>query len=123
MYTEELREIYLRRIEELRKRLNDPESLSELDKVTVDGVFTATLSVVTALYGSDAAQTKALMEMGELSSTKGDSPDLLISSFGQSLLRVLMNIREEIEEGLVASVFQRRLKKYLEIWWVFAKVR
>jgi len=105
MNIEELKDTYLKRIDDLRKRVANPADLGEAqDRATVDGVFTGTLNVVSTLYGSNAAQIKALMEMHKLSNTRGYSPEWLIRSFAESLLGVLLNIREEIEGGLISSV-------------------
>ena len=105
MNIEELRDIYLKRIDELRERVKNPMALGRVgDRATVDGVFAGTLNVASALYGSAAPQIKALMEMHKLSNTRSYSTDWLISSFAQSLMGVLLNIREEIEAGLISSV-------------------
>ncbi len=89
MKIEELREAYVNRIDELRKRIEKPNRLvADKDRTTVDGVFTGTLNIVTALFGSGAPQIKALMEMHKLSNTRGYNTDWLISSFGQSLMGV-----------------------------------
>jgi hypothetical protein len=124
MYIEELRELCLRRIEELRSLLSEPNGVPKrMDNATADGVFAVIMEFMETLYGTDAPQIKALIKLRELSNSSGYCADRLISSFAQSLLRVLMNIRAEVESGLMTRVFQRRFRVYLEIWWAFAEVR
>jgi len=105
MNIEELRDTYLNRIDNLRKRVANPDLIGLAQgRATIDAVFAGTLNVVSTLYGSGAPQVKALMEMHKISNTRGYSTNYLISSFAESLNGVLLNTSEEIQAGLITSI-------------------
>ncbi|HXA16120.1 MAG TPA: DUF4145 domain-containing protein [Thermoanaerobaculia bacterium] len=105
MNVAELRETYLKRVAELRKRVANPRGIGNSEERTeVDAVFIGTMNLTATLYGSASPQVKALMEMHKNSNTKGYTASWLIQSFAESLDAVLRNTREEIELGLISSI-------------------
>jgi len=105
MNKDALKELYAKRIDALRERVDDPKSLGDdLDRSVVDGTYAGTLNIVSALYGATSAQTKTLLEMHKLSNTRDYGVDWLIQSFASSLRGVLENIKEELEAGLISSI-------------------
>lgn len=93
------------RIDDLLKRLEDVEALAEeQDRVTVDGCFMGTLTIIEVLYGSGSPQAKALFEAKKAYTKTQYSSKYEISSLAQSVRGTLLNVREELEGGLVRRI-------------------
>jgi len=105
MRLEHFAQQYRRRIDELLSRLDDLDDLAqEHDRAAVDGCFLGTLSIIESLYGSHSLQAKALSESKEAYTRLQYSSEFEIRTFGQSVKRTLLNVREEVDAGLIDGI-------------------
>jgi hypothetical protein len=105
MKTEDVAEQIRSRIEDLLPRLEGEDEGSEgLDRATVDGCLMGTLTIDEALYGSNSAQAKALFEVKKAYTRTQYSSSYEIGSLAQSIRGTLLNIREELDRGLIRSI-------------------
>jgi len=96
---------YTKRIGDLLAKI---DSLSDFvngsDKVTVDGCFLGTLTVVESLYGANSPQTRALLE-GRKAYTKTQyNIEYELKAISYLVKGTLLNIREELAAGLIRSI-------------------
>ncbi len=95
-------EKYRKRIAQLLEKLSNVKRLAEThDMATIDGCFAGTLSVVEALYGASSPQAKALMESRKAYKALYEHEVL---SLGNSLRGILLNVLEEIDQGLIRKI-------------------
>ena len=105
MKPEELAEQLGARIDDLLSRLHDIDELAEYrDRSTVDGCFMGTLTIIETLYGANSPQAKALFEAKKAYTKTQYSSTYELKSLAQSVKGTLLNIREELDAGLIRRI-------------------
>lgn len=93
------------RADELLSRLCTIDELAaDLDRSTVDACFMGTLTIMETLYGANSPQAKALFEAKKAYTKTRYSATYEIFSLAQSVRGTLLNIREELDAGLIRQI-------------------
>jgi hypothetical protein len=92
---------YTKRIDELILRLS---GTTAVDRSIAEGCFAGTLTIFEAIYGGGSQQTKSLLEVRKSFSKTPYSSTYEVLSLAGALRGMLMNVKEEIQLGLVRSI-------------------
>ena len=94
---------YIKRIDQLLNKLSDPDTLGEENSAdVVEGCYIGTLGVMNALYGSSSSQSKGLLSVKN--AAKGYSMGYRLTYIAKSIRGILINVKEEIEGGLIVGI-------------------
>lgn len=105
MKREHITQRFHKRIDELLARLADLDvTAGDHDRATVDGCFLGTLGIIESLYGPNSLQAKALMDSKKAYTRTQYSSEYKIRTLGLSVKGALLNIREELEAGLIRDI-------------------
>lgn len=105
MKKNELAEAYRKRVDDLLEKLDDIDTISEQgDRETIDGSFMGALTIIESLYGGNSPQAKALFEAKKAYTKTQYSSHYELLSLGKSIKGSLLNIREELDAGLVRNI-------------------
>ncbi len=126
MKSEALREKYLDRIARLLERLSNEDDHDEgesgetiLDG-NIEGAFMGTLTVMQDLYGADSLQVEELRNLkgrADRSGRRGYRNTYL----ARDLASTLVNLRQEIEAGLISSIAEQAAGEVFADFLVMAK--
>jgi hypothetical protein len=93
------------RIDDILEKLEDVELLAKGgNRSIIEGCFLGTLGLIDSLYGPTSPQTKAFLELKKIFSKTQYSAFYEIKQLGDSVKGILLNIREEIDAGLITSI-------------------
>jgi len=74
------------------------------DRKTVEGSFIGTLSIIDSLYGANSPQLKAFLESRKECAKRYAIERYNNIALGESIKGTLLNIREELNTGLIRSI-------------------
>lgn len=95
--------VYLLRIDQILSKLSNDEAYDkDKHRPIIEASFLGTMGIVGSLYGPGSPQVKILQDAKIFPSTF--SPNYQMQLLGHSLVGILINIREEIEQGLIRNL-------------------
>jgi hypothetical protein len=100
MKHDELKDKVLKRIDGLVKSLKKERE----DRTVIDSVFMGTLSLLDMVYGAASPQVKALMNLRTTTPRNHYSEEYALELMGDSVIGILLNLREEIQAGLTRNI-------------------
>ncbi len=105
MKTQELIKQYNSRIDMLLDRLDEAKLYSkDPDQVLIDACYLGTVGIIDALYGKNSSQAKALIEFKKAYTKTTYLRSHELRSLGESVRGVLINISEELDQGLIRNI-------------------